>query len=193
MSPRTDRSLPLSRVVLTLGVLGAATVAMAARLPDAQQPPAATGQATASPAPIDSPPAMPTVIPDSMAAMTAAPVDSPPPPLERVAAPAAGGWAVDPVTGQTLINGQPVVGRVFVMKKTDGIEKYEYGQVYAGEADAPEAAVIGTRHVPLAPRNTRRIRGIMVQATLWGMDHKPTATELRTYRPSVPASSLEQR
>lgn len=116
---------------------------------------------------------------DSAAAMAvtmAAPAPTP--------APAPTTWPVDPVTGQTLINGIPVVGRVFVMKKTDGLVKVEtVDEDRKNEALAPEAPIVATTYTPLPLPNTRRIRTIMVQATLWGMDTKRSAVERRFYRP----------
>jgi len=87
----------------------------------------------------------------------------------------AASWPTDPRTGQTLINGVPVVGRVFVQKKVDGIVAYRYADVYAGEPSHPLAPVVKStyRKPPLAA--TRRVRGIMVEATLWGMDRKRAA------------------
>lgn len=102
------------------------------------------------------------------------------------AAPAA--WPVDPATGQTLINGKPVVGRVFIMQKTDGTVKYpNVADVIAHEAHAPLPAVVGASYTPAPLANTRRMRGMMVQATLWGLDAKRSATELRYYRGTTSA------
>jgi hypothetical protein len=102
------------------------------------------------------------------------------------AAPAA--WPVDPVTGQTLINGTPVVGRVFIMQKTDGTVKYpNVADVIAHEARAPLPPVVGASYTPAPLTNTRRMRGMMVQATLWDLDAKRSATERRYYRGTTTA------
>ena len=96
---------------------------------------------------------------------------------------AAGTWPVDPVTGQTIINGEPVVGRVFIMQKPDGLVKLGTWQAqYAGEPAVAEPARVGTSYTVPAPEQTRRMRGIMIQATLWGMDGKRSASEHRYYR-----------
>ncbi len=190
MSPRSDRSPLYSRAALSLGVAALAVIAMAARSQSTQEPPAAPPAATT--AQTDT---LPTIV-DAIDSMAAA---SPAVPAAAVMAPApapvpvADAWPVDPATGQTLINGQPVVGRVFIMKKVDGIEKYEYSQVYAKEAAHPEPAIVSARQNPLPARNVRRIRNAMIQATLWSMDKKPYATELRTFRPSTSGESLGQR
>ncbi len=87
----------------------------------------------------------------------------------------AASWPTDARTGQTLINSVPVVGRVFVQKKVDGIVAYRYAEIYAGEPSHPLAPVVKTtyRRPPLAA--TRRVRNIMVEATLWSMDRKRAA------------------
>ncbi len=110
------------------------------------------------------------------------------------AAPAAPAtWPVDPVTGQTLINGRPVVGRVFIMQKTDGTVKYpNVADVISHEALAPLPAVVGASHTPAPLTNTRRMRGIMIQSTLWDLDTKRSAVERRYYRVSTPAPSNGQ-
>lgn len=107
------------------------------------------------------------------------------------AAPAA--WPVDPVTGQTLINGRPVVGRVFIMQKTDGTVKYpNVADVIAHEALAPLPPVVGTSYTPAPITNQRRMRGIMVQSTLWDIDAKRSAVRHRYYPASTPANQLGQ-
>jgi len=103
-----------------------------------------------------------------------------------------GGWPVD-AAGRTLINGKPVIGRVFVQTKMDGLEAYEFANVYKGEAAQPDKPVIATTYSVPPVGNSRRARGIMVQATLWEIDHKRSATELRHHRPVTPASSLPAR
>jgi hypothetical protein len=101
-------------------------------------------------------------------------------------------WPVD-AAGRTLVNGTPVVGRVFAQQKVDGLVKYEYAKVYAGEPPHPAAAVVSARHTAPPITHARRFRGIMVEATLWSMDNKRSARELRYYRPSTEASRLGQR
>ena len=176
-------------LLLLLGAV--AVVSIAARTqqpptatPPAAQPPAAAAaagadsQATAA-APADASAPVDSMVVDSAAAMAvtmAAPAPTP--------APAPTTWPVDPVTGQTLINGVPVVGRVFIMRKTDGLVKVEtVAEDRKNEAMAPEAPIVDDHYTPLPLPNTRRIRTIMVQATLWGMDTKRSAVERRFYRP----------
>lgn len=109
------------------------------------------------------------------------------------AAPAPATWPVDPVTGQTLINGRPVVGRVFIMQKTDGTVKYpNVADVIAHEAKAPLPPVVGTTYTPAPLTNQRRMRGIMIQATLWDADTKRSAVRHRYYPASTPANQLGQ-
>lgn len=103
--------------------------------------------------------------------------------------PAPAAWPVDPVTGQTLVNGRPVVGRVFLLSKTDGLKAYTgIADFTAGEPRAPRAALSPRSIRPPAIEQTRRIRTGMVQATLWEMDTKPSAQERRYYRPVRAAS-----
>lgn len=102
-------------------------------------------------------------------------------------------WPVDPVTGQTLINGKPVVGRVFIMRKTDGLTKFEtVADVQQGEPVYADAPIVGTSYKAPALEHTRRHRGIMVQATLWDLDTKQSAVERRYYRDATPANQLPQ-
>jgi hypothetical protein len=122
---------------------------------------------------------------DSM--LPAAPV-APVAPVAAAPSAAPAAWPVDPATGQTLINGKPVVGRVFIMQKTDGTVKYpNVADVIAHEAHAPLPAVVGASYTPAPLANTRRMRGMMVQSTLWGLDAKRSATELRYYRGTTSA------
>jgi len=108
---------------------------------------------------------------------------------EAPAAPAT--WPVDPVTGQTLINGIPVVGRVFIMQKTDGTVKYpNVADVVAHEAKAPLPAVVGQSYTPAPLTSQRRHRGIMVQSTLWSLDGKRSSVRNRYYSASTPANLL---
>jgi hypothetical protein len=99
-------------------------------------------------------------------------------------------WPVDPVTGQTLINGIPVVGRVFIMQKTDGTRKIEsVAQALEGEAHVAAPAITGTTNQP-AGGQTRRVRTVMTQATLWSNDHKARAVRNRHYGPTTSGASL---
>ncbi|MBY0491551.1 MAG: hypothetical protein K2R93_17065, partial [Gemmatimonadaceae bacterium] len=117
--------------------------------------------------------------------MAAAPAPAP------VAAPTE--WPVDPATGQTLINGEPVVGKVFIMQKTDGTKKIEnVAMALQGEPPAAAPATVGSTKAP-ALGETRRIRTVMVQATLWGMDTKKSAVRHRYYGPSTTGASLGQQ
>ncbi|WP_461412950.1 hypothetical protein [Gemmatimonas sp.] len=110
---------------------------------------------------------------------------------EVATAPAA--WPVDAETGQTLINGRPVVGRVFIMRKTDGTVKYpNVADVIAHEALAPLPAVVGTSYSQAPLTHQRRMRGVMIQSTLWDMDHKRSAVRQRYYPASTPANQLGQ-
>jgi hypothetical protein len=126
---------------------------------------------------------------DSTAVMADSMVAAPVPVAE--AAPAPTTWPVDPVTGQTLINGRPVVGRVFIMQKTDGLVKYEtVADVRTPDAMAPLPPVVGQSYTPAPITNQRRMRGIMVQATLWDLDDKRSAIRHRYYPASTPADQL---
>lgn len=200
MKPRQDRPRLPSRVSTVVGIGALVAVAMAARSQGGQQttpPPAAAAapavaptadstrqdstQRTDTTAMADS-----MAVPDSamMQQTTAAPAPAPQP---------SGTWPVDPVTGQTLINGEPVVGRVFIMQKTDGTVKLGKWQAqYVGEALAPEPAHVGSSYAVPAPEHTRRMRGIMIQATLWGMDGKRSARERHYYRPQTTGAALGQ-
>ena len=204
MSAAPSPSPRSSRVRNAAVVVALAAVGLAARSADqpAQaappQPPVAVPMAPApvtadSAAPKDSAVADSLAAPDSLALMatdstqadSAAAVEAAP------ATPAA--WPVDPVTGQTLINGRPVVGRVFIMQKTDGTVKYpNVADVIAHEALEPLPAVVGTSHPPAPLTHSRRMRGIMIQSTLWDLDTKRSAVERRYYRVSTPAPSNGQ-
>ncbi|MFN5599899.1 MAG: hypothetical protein ACK5AK_11045 [Gemmatimonas sp.] len=204
MSAAPSPSPRSSRVRNAAVVVALAAVGLAARSADqpAQaappQPPVAVPMAPApvaadSAAPKDSAVADSLAAPDSLALMatdstqadSAAAVEATP------ATPAA--WPVDPVTGQTLINGRPVVGRVFIMQKTDGTVKYpNVADVIAHEALEPLPAVVGTSHTPAPLTHSRRMRGIMIQSTLWDLDTKRSAVERRYYRVSTPAPSNGQ-
>jgi hypothetical protein len=106
------------------------------------------------------------------------------------AAPAA--WPVDPVTGQTLINGIPVVGKVFIMQKTDGVVKVEtVAQELQNEALPPAAAIVGSSATGYTGP-VRRQRTVMTQATLWGNDNKAKAVSHRYIAPTTSGASLGQ-
>lgn len=186
MTPTSRKPFPL----VLAGLAAVVAVTLAARAPQGPAP-AAQGTAPAAPAAAqdsakpaaDSAPAADSLAP----ADSTAPADSAAAPAPVVAAPPApapGTWPVDPVTGQTLINGIPVVGRVFIMHKTDHLQKMgTVDQVLAQETGAPEPPATDDSYTPAPRAFTRQFRGIMVQATLWDMDHKRTATERRYYRP----------
>ncbi len=202
MKPRQDRPRVISRVSTVVGIGALVAVAMAARSQGGQQttPPAAAPAqppaAAAAVAPADSMMQDSTqrtdttamadsmAMPDSAMLMQAAAAAAPAPQ-------ASGTWPVDPVTGQTIINGEPVVGRVFIMQKTDGTVKLGTWQgQYVGEALAPEPAIVGTSHTVPAPEHTRRMRGVMIQATLWAMDGKRSARERHYYRAQTTGAAL---
>ena len=199
MKPRQDRPRLVSRVSTVVGIGALVVVALAARSQGGQQttpppavmptmPPAAvdtnkrdTTQVTDTTAMADS-----MVMSDSAMMMhtaTAAPVAAMPP-----------AWPVDVVTGQTIINGEPVVGRIFIMQKTDGTVKLGKWQAqYTGEPLSAEPAIVGTSYAVPALEHTRRMRGIMIQATLWASDRKRSAVERRHYRPQTTGAALGQR
>jgi hypothetical protein len=202
MKPRQDRPRVVSRVSTVVGIGALVAVAMAARnqgTPPAAapaQPPAAAPAVAPAVAPADS------MMQDSTQRTdTTAMADSMAMPdsamLMQAAEPApqaSGTWPVDPVTGQTIINGEPVVGRVFIMQKPDGLVKLGKWQAqYVGEPAAPEPARVGTSYTVPAPEQTRRMRGIMIQATLWGMDGKRSARERRFYRAQTTGETLGQQ
>lgn len=197
MSRPSTRSLSRSRAVVATGILGLAAVAMAARQP-ATPPATQTATQAAAPAPVVAPAAADSQ--KTKADSVAAPMDSAAMAgmsgmagmnhMQMAAAPAPqthaapGTWPVDPVTGQTLINGVPVVGKVFIMQKTDGTVKIaNVAAARHGEPPAPAAAVVKSAYTPAKSVNTRRMRGIMIQATLWDMDHKKLAARQRFYGP----------
>ncbi|QJR35965.1 hypothetical protein [Gemmatimonas groenlandica] len=204
MMLRQDRPRVLSRVSTVVGIGALVAVAMAARSqggqqatpPSAPQPPVAAP--SAAPAATDS-----TMQDSTQRADTTAKADSmlamPDSMMMQhtAAAPApqaSAMWPVDPVTGQTIINGEPVVGRVFIMQKTDGTVKLGKWQAqYDGEPTAPEAANVGSSYTVPAPEHTRRMRGIMIQSTLWSIDGKRSARERRHYRPQTTGAALGQQ
>lgn len=181
----TAPSVGRPSLLLLLGAVAAVSIAARTQQPQPATPPAPQ---TAAPA-ADSTPATPAVA-DSMAQPDSAAAESAAAPAVTAAAPAPApeptptAWPVDPVTGQTLVNGIPVVGRVFIMRKTDGLVKVEtVAEDRKNEALAPEPPIVATSYTPLPLPNTRRIRTIMVQATLWSMDGKRSAVERRFHRP----------
>ena len=197
MPPTPRKPVPLALA----GLVAALTVTLAARAPHTPAPQGAAPQGAAAQ------PAAPAATPQdsaTAAADSAAPGDSLAPadstaadsmatPMAVVApapapAPAPATWPVDPVTGQTLINGIPVVGRVFIMHKTDHLQKMgTVAEVLARETGAPEPPHADADYTPAPTDHARRFRGIMVQATLWDMDTKRTAAERRYFRPSTQA------
>ncbi|WP_309672260.1 hypothetical protein [Gemmatimonas sp.] len=206
MQPHQDRPRVLSRVSTVVGIGALVAVAMAARSQGGQQATPPSGAASqpsaaapnAAPAVADSSMqdstqrADTTAMADSMLAMPDSMMMQ-----HTAAAPApqaSGTWPVDAVTGQTIINGEPVVGRVFIMQKTDGTVKLGTWQAqYVGEPTAPEAANVGTSYAVPAPEHTRRMRGIMIQSTLWSMDGKRSARERHYYRPQTTGTALGQQ
>ncbi len=204
MKPRQNRPRLSSRVSTVVGIGALVAVAMAARSQGGQQTPPPSAPPSTAPAPAATVPA--TVAPvDSMVqdsttrTDTTAVADSMAMPDSTMLTPAAaaptaqatGTWPVDPVTGQTIINGEPVVGRVFIMQKPDGLVKLGTWQAqYNGEPATPETARVGTSYTVPAPEQTRRMRGIMIQSTLWAMDGKRSARERRFYRAQSTGEAL---
>jgi hypothetical protein len=192
-SPRSSRARYAAVLAALIAVGISARSSRAAQATPAQPPaPVADSAAVTTLAP-DSTAADSMAVQDSLApAMT----DSLQPEALAAAAPAPtapAAWPVDPVTGQTLINGRPVVGRVFIMQKTDGTVKYpNVADVIAHEALAPLPPVVGTSYTPAPITNQRRMRGIMVQSTLWDIDAKRSAVRHRYYPASTPANQLGQ-
>ncbi len=190
MSPRADRPSVRSRLTLAAGVAGLALVAVAARMPAAQQTPPAAPTPAVPTVQVDTQAIMvdSVALPDTAAIMTM----SMPMPAPAPAAPTA--WPVDPVTGQTLMNGVPVVGRVFIMEKPDGLVKIaSVASALAKESMVPEAPVVASNRAPLPGQATRRLRTAMAQATLWDMDHKRSAVRNRHFRETTSGASLGQR
>lgn len=198
MKPRQDRPRIASRVSTVVGIGALVAVAMAARSQGGQQttqPPAVTP--AMAPAAADTTKQDRTQVTDTTAMSDSmAMSDSAMMMHTATAAPVAEAtvWPVDPVTGQTIINGEPVVGRVFIMQKTDGTVKLgKWPDQYIGEPMSPETANAGTSHAVPAPEQTRRMRGIMIQSTLWELDDKRSATERRHYRSQTTGAALGQR
>lgn len=197
-TPRSSRTRNAAVVAALIAVGISARSGRAAQQPAAAKPATPAAQ-PATPAPADSttPDSVAVdstqMVADSLADSTAVAIDSaapaPAPVAEAPAAPAT--WPVDPVTGQTLINGRPVVGRVFIMQKTDGTVKYpNVADVVAHEALAPLPAVVGQSYAQAPLTYQRRHRGIMIQSTLWNIDNKRSAVRQRYYPASTPANQL---
>lgn len=192
MKPRQDRPRRASRASIVVGLGALVAVAMAARsggqqtTPPSQPPAAVPTMAPADTTPMPASTANSMAMPDSMMMQTTQAVAPAPQP--------SGTWPVDPVTGQTIINGEPVVGRVFIMQKPDGLVKLGTWQhQYVGEALPPEPAIVGTSYAVAAPEHTRRMRGIMIQATEWAMDGKRSARERHYYRPQTTGAAPGQQ
>jgi hypothetical protein len=131
---------------------------------------------------------------DAMATGAAAPEAAPFAPAAPAAVSAPTAWPVDPATGLTLVNGEPVVGRVFIQQKVDGLTKYEsVASHMAAEAMPPAPATVGSSYTVPTLETTRRFRGIMVQSTLWSIDKKPSAVERRHFRPNTTGEALGQQ
>ncbi len=194
MKPRQDRPRLASRVSTVVGIGALVAVAMAARSQGGQQttPPPAAAPAARSMADSTMQDTMrtdSTAMADSMAVPDTAMVMQAVAPTSQPS----GAWPVDPVTGQTIINGEAVVGRVFIMQKPDGLVKLGTWQAkYVGEPLAPEPANVGSSYAVPAPEHTRRMRGIMIQATLWDLDGKRSAVERRHYRAQTTGAALGQ-
>lgn len=180
-----------SRIATVAGITALVAVALAARSQGGQQPPVAPDSvppvaAVDSMAPQDSTAMDSVVISDSAVVVTAL-VKAEPTPISTT-------WPVDSVTGQTIINGEPVVGQVFIMRKTDGVVKYANEKaVFNNEPMSPEAPVVGGTNAVPALEHTRRHRGIMVQATEWAIDGKRSARERHYYRPATTGATLGQQ
>ena len=189
MTPLDSRPRRTSRVATMVGIGALVAVALAARSQGGPQGTAPSAVAPADAMVQDSTTRTDTTavadsmaMPDSTMMTPAAAAPTPP---------ATGSWPVDPVTGQTIINGEPVVGRVFIMQKPDGLVKLGTWQAqYAGEPAVAEPARVGTSYTVPAPEQTRRMRGIMIQSTLWAMDGKRSARERRFYRAQTTGEAL---
>lgn len=198
MQPHQDRP-PVSpraatgrapRLASLVGLAALVTVALAARRQTATQPPSAppaapVAAAAAAPMAADSAGQDSALVADSMAVIdtTVVTMMVPTATIAPAPTPSAGTWPIDPVTGQTIVNGMPVVGRAFIMRKPDGLVKYTTWQAQSnGEPPAPAAPIVGTSYRVPALQYTRRQRTIMVQATEWAMDGKRSARELRYHR-----------
>ena len=63
----------------------------------------------------------------------------------------------------------------------------------AARPDVAKADTTMAMSMPMNGSATRRTRGIMIQSTLWKLDHKRKATRERMYGPSTRASTLMPR
>jgi len=189
MTPLDSRPRLTSRVATVVGIGALVAVALAARSQGGQQATLPAAVAPADSMVQDSTTGTDTTaVADSMAVPDSAMMT---PAAAAPTAQATGTWPVDPVTGQTIINGEPVVGRVFIMQKPDGLVKLGTWQAqYDGEPAVAEPARVGTSNTVPAPEQTRRMRGIMIQATLWAMDGKRSASERRFYRAQTTGEAL---
>jgi len=184
-----------------VGIASLAVVAVAARMPAAQQSTEQAKPAVAAAATADMQAVKPdstktdSLVIDTAVVMMASPtmtISAAPAAAPQHAAPTS--WPVDPATGQTLINGIPVVGRVFIQQKVDGITKTpRVAEVMAQESMTPEAPIVQSSRGSLAPSQIRRQRTAMVQATLWALDGKRAAVRGRYYPTTTSAASLGQR
>ncbi len=194
MKPRQDRSRLSSRVTTVVGITALVAVAMAARSQGGQQPPVRPDSVVMpSAGMVDTALQQDTTLHvDSAGVVDTAQMYAVP--VEEAAQISSASWPVDPTTGQTIINGQPVVGRVFIMQKTDGVVKYPNEKaIFVNEPAPPEAPVVGTSYAVPALEHTRRHRGIMVQATEWEIDGKRSARERHYYRPATTGAALGQQ
>lgn len=201
MTSRPNRPSVRSRATLAVGIASLAVVAVAARMPAAQQSTEQAKPAVAAAATADMQAVKPdstktdSLVIDTAVVMMASPtmtISAAPAAAPQHAAPTS--WPVDPATGQTLINGIPVVGRVFIQQKVDGITKTpSVAEVMAQESMTPEAPIVQSSRGSLAPSQIRRQRTAMVQATLWALDGKRAAVRGRYYPTTTSAASLGQR
>jgi len=176
---------------MLVGLVGLAAVVMAARSQTPVQPPADTAVRPMDSTIVDTM-VQDSLMVDSLTIDREVQMSLTTQAIARSAAPAQ--WPVDPATGMTLVNGEPVVGRVFIMAKVDGLTKYEnVASVLAPEPMPPQAPVVGSSYAAPPLEATRRHRSIMVQATLWSFDNKPSAVERRYYRPATSGESLGQQ
>lgn len=200
MSRRSDQPTIRSRAAIAAGIAGLAVVALAARMP-VSQPPAAPPAKVDSQAAKSASMVMDTTVKQDSAAMKmdsagmAAMAMPMPMPAPKPAAPkSASGWPIDPVTGQTLVNGTPVVGRVFIQQHTDGTVKIEnVAAGLKGESAVPLPPIVKHAYTPAPAQFTRRQRTPMVQATEWDMDAKLSAKRDRVFKPTTTGASLGQR
>ena len=203
-SPQRSAKSRFARIGVTVGLLVGSAVAIAARPqggapgapgtqpPAVQTPAAATRQDSVVQIPVDSQAGVRDTV-SAQGAPTLA--DSAQPSLTQVEAPAPEGtWPVDPATGLTLVNGEPVVGRVFVLQNTDGLRAYEgVSRHYVGEPLPPEPPVVGASYQQPDLNAVRRHRGMMVQSNLWSIETKRSAMETHHYRRMAAPHSSDPR